>query len=67
MTEQWIGSVRPSCLLPPVDFICSGLNSHISHCFPIVRDGHQPNGRVLYTHHKDFPVKVIIYIYLTPT
>ena len=56
MTDQWIGLVHPSCILPPVDFICWGLNSH---CFPMVRDGHQPNGRVLYTHYKDFPVKVI--------
>ena len=30
--------------------MCQGLNSHYFH---IIRHGHQPNSRALYTHHKD--------------
>ena len=31
-------------------YMCQGLNSHYFH---IIGDGHQPNGRGLYTHYKD--------------
>ena len=33
-----------------VTHMCQGLNSHYFH---IIGDGHQPNGRGLYTHYKD--------------
>ncbi len=36
-------------------FMCWGLNSH---WFCVVGDAHQPNSRVLYTHHKDSLLKV---------
>ena len=32
-----------------------GLNSH---CFPVFRDGHQPNRRVVYTYYKDSLLQV---------
>ena len=39
----------------PTGHVCQGLNSHYFH---IIGDGHQPNSRDLYTHHKDFLLKV---------
>ena len=36
-------------------YMCQGLNSHYFH---IIGDGHQPNSRGLYTHYKDFLLKM---------
>ena len=64
MSDQWVGSVHPPCMLP-VDYMCWGLNSN---CFHImVRDGHQPNGLCLSTHYKDFPIEgYLIYDFFKP-
>ena len=58
----WLEDKMPLCRVVPAMWecfkhLCQRLNSHDIYIY-IIGDGHQPNSRSLYTHHKDFLLKV---------